>query len=145
MNRNRIAYLIALVGILIWLTLEHRARREQSREILALQQQLNQITELAAKQNDGLSNLVTQTHQLEIQKAVQTRELIQLRNEISVLRTNEIQILRNGDASSAGTASDGTASTQNLTQTAAANQKRPSRLEILEAYYWTENRMIDVT
>lgn len=147
MDQKRIVNIALLVGMAVWLGLEHRARREQGREIAMLQQQLDQMAERVAE-NGGISNLVTQTRQLQMQSDDQVRRLVQLRDEVRVLRqqTNEIESLR-GEIFQVRTAIGGV-NAQNPAQTATSDRdpgSNSSRLQILEAYYWTQNQVIDVT
>jgi TolA-binding protein len=140
---------IAVVLIFtFWLFFEHQARHEQGQEITALRQQLNQMTEVVVE-NGGMSNLVTQARQLQIQNEDQARDLVQLRYDMRVLRqqTNEIEALR-GEVFQVRTGIEGGAKAQNLGQKATVDKEaglNSSRLEVLEAYYWTQNKAIDVT
>ena len=152
MNRQHIIYIIIFVGIVIWQVVESQNCRRQGQEIIALQQQLRQITEVIREENGKMSNLVAQARQsqiLQTQRADQANELVQLRGEVSVLRqqTNEIEALR-GEIYQVRMAFEGSANAQNLSQTATAKKRATSastRLQILAAYYWTPNRAIDVT
>lgn len=145
MNRTLVVCTTAFVGIAIWLVVEHQARQKQSREIVALQQRLDQMTERVTEANGKMFNLVTKMRQLQVQRTDQADELAHLRDEVKILslQSNEIEALR-GEVYRA----DGDGGTQSVEPSATAGKttpSNPSRLQILEAYYWTQNRALDVT
>jgi|GEM_PF-2922643 len=148
MNQKDTVYVIAFVCVAIWLVFEHHSRREQDRQIAVLQQQLNQMADLATEANERMSNVVTQVYQLQSQRMEQTKELVQLRDEARVLRrqTNEIEALRDEVYRVRAAVEDG-ANPQNTGRRAANSGITPksTRLQIMEAYYWTPNKVIDVT
>jgi len=102
-------------------------------------------------ENGEVSNLITQARELQTQTEDQTRELIQLRNEVSGFRrqTNEIEALRR-EVYQARAALESSAGAQNQNPgerlTAVKDPASNSlRLEVLEANYWTPNKSINVT
>jgi len=148
MNRKDTIYIVVSVGVAIWLVLEHRARREQDRQIAALEQQLGQMTEQVADAGGQMSNLVTQARQFQVQRIDQTREVAQLREEVRVLhrQADDVQTLRSEVNQVRATVEGGNG--QYSSRTATANSRTgptSSRLQILEAYYWSPNKIIDVT
>jgi hypothetical protein len=131
--------------MVIWLAIEHRTLREQGREIAALQQQLNQTAQFVAKKDEEMSSLVASTRRLQVQTEYQIKELVQLNNEVR-RQTNEIETLRGEIGQNRGIG--GSVNEQNRNQTASTDREaasNSSRLKILEAYYWTQNRVINVT
>jgi len=102
--------------------------------------------ELVTNANEKMSNLATQAHQLQVQRVDQARELVRLREEVRVLnqQTNEIESLR-GEVYQVRSAMEDGANGQNSGRTANGTTPNSSRLQILEAYYWTPNKVIEVT
>lgn len=79
------AILPAMVaGLAIWLAVEHRARLERAGEHQALEQQLQQMADLAAR-NEQLSNRLAQLSAPEPLSPDQLMELLHLRGEVGVL------------------------------------------------------------
>ncbi|SRR5581483_691411 len=145
MNRTQTIYAAAFVGMAIWLAVEHRTLREQGREIAALQQQLNQTAQLVAKKDEEMSSLAASSRRLQVQAENQNKELVQLHDEVR-RQTNELETLR-GEIDQNRMVNGG-GNRQNFNQTTPAEREaasNASRLKILEAYYWTQNRVINVT
>ena len=75
----------AIVGLPIWLAVEHQARLTLEEENQGLRQQVDQMAELAAE-NERLSNLVAKASHAQSLPDDQMRELLRLRSEVSALR-----------------------------------------------------------
>jgi hypothetical protein len=86
----------ALVGVAVWVTLEHQSALRLREENSNLRQQLGQMTSLAAE-NERLSRLLAETDRQRTLSDDQLRELLRLRGEVGVLReqSKELEILRN--------------------------------------------------
>ena len=85
-----------LVGLAIWLAVEHQARLRLGEENTALRQQLDRMARLAAE-NERLSNLVAQANRSPSLPDDRLKELLRLRGKVGVLRqqTKELETLRN--------------------------------------------------
>ena len=86
----------AVVGLAIWLALEHQARLRLGEEHRTLEQQLKQLAGLIAE-NEQLSNLVARANRPQSLPDDQSRELLRLRGEAGVLRrqSKELEAVRN--------------------------------------------------
>jgi hypothetical protein len=87
---------VAVVGLGIWLAVEHQARLRLVEEHKALEQQVDQMTSLIAR-NEQLSILVAQANPPQSLSDDQSRELLRLRGEVGVLRqqARELETVRN--------------------------------------------------
>jgi hypothetical protein len=106
MNRNKtmqakgeifgIVCATALVGVAVWLSLEHQTGLGLREENAKLRQQLGQMTGLAAE-NERLTRLLAETRRPQSLSDDQLRELLRLRGEVGVLReqSKELETLRN--------------------------------------------------
>jgi hypothetical protein len=85
----------AVVGLAIWLAVEHQARLRLGEEHQALEQQLEQMTGLVAE-NQRLSNLAPGASPPQSLPDDQLRELLRLRGEAGVLRqhSKELETVR---------------------------------------------------
>lgn len=138
----------ALVGVAIWLAVEHQARLRLGEENTVLRQQLDQMAGLAAE-NERLSNLVAQARSSQSLPDDRLRELLRLRGEVGVLRqqTKELETLREENRQ-ARAAREGSLKTRNGGQaatTGAGTASNESQLQILKAEYWTDKARMDVT
>ena len=79
------ACVAAVIGLAIWLAVEHQARLKLGEEHKALEQQLKQMAGLVAE-NAQLSNLVAQANSAPSLSDDQSRELLRLRGEAGLLR-----------------------------------------------------------
>jgi hypothetical protein len=87
----------ALVGLAIWLIVEHQIRLRLGEENKSLRQQSDQMAGLVAE-NERLSNLVAQANRSQSLPNDQLKELLRLRGELGVLRqreSKELETLRN--------------------------------------------------
>ena len=86
----------ALVGLAIWLAVEHQARLRLGEENKALQQQSDQMAGLAAD-NERLSNLIAQANRSQSLPDDRLKELLRLRGKVGLLRQQgkELETLRN--------------------------------------------------
>lgn len=91
-----IACVAAVVGLAVWLAVEHQARLRLVEEHKALEQQLGQLAGLVAE-NERLSNLVAQAHPSQSLPDDESRELLRLRGEVGLLRQQgeELESVRN--------------------------------------------------
>lgn len=81
----------AVVGLAIWLKVEHQARLRLGEEHLALEQQLKQLAGLIAE-NQRLLNLVARASHPPSLPDDQSRELLRLRGEVGLLRQQSKQL-----------------------------------------------------
>lgn len=91
-----VACVAAVVGLAIWLAVEHQARLRLAEEHKALEQQLHPMAGLIAE-NERLSNLVARANHAQPLPNDQSRELLRLRGEAGVLRqqSKEFEAVRN--------------------------------------------------
>ena len=78
-------FVTALIGIAIWLAVEHQARLRLGDENQALRQQLEPMAGVVAE-NERLSNLVAQANTSQTLQGDQLKELLRLRGEVGILR-----------------------------------------------------------
>ena len=85
----------AIIGLAIWLAVEHRARLRLGEEQKALEQQLKQMAGLIAE-NAQLSNVVARAKSAQSLSDDQSRELLRLRGEVGLLRqqSQELETVR---------------------------------------------------
>jgi hypothetical protein len=85
----------AVIGLAIWLAVEHQARLNLGEDHKALEQQLDQMAGLIAR-NEQLSNLVARANPAQSLADDQSRELLRLRGAVGVLRrqTRELEVVR---------------------------------------------------
>ncbi len=93
---TRVVCVTAVVGLAIWLAIEHRARLRLGDEHRALEAQLKQMAGLVAE-NEQLSLLVARAKRPPSLPDEQLRELLRLRGEAGVLReqNQELETARN--------------------------------------------------
>ena len=148
----------ALVGVVIWLAVEHQDRLRLADENNALRQKLGAMAGLVAE-NERLSNLVAQANrpsslpnepvQPQSLPDERLKELLRLRGEVRVHRqqAKELDALRE-DTLQARAARQGSFKPHPPGQAATTDNgtaSQPSQLEILKAEYWTDNARMDVT
>jgi hypothetical protein len=75
----------ALIGVAVWLAVEHGTRLRLGEENKALRQQLGQMAGLVAE-NERLTNVVAQADRSPSLPDDQLKELLRLRGEVGVLR-----------------------------------------------------------
>ncbi len=85
----------AVVGLAIWVAFEHQRRTGLEREHQALQQQLAEMGDLVAS-NEQLSKLMAQSKSPRFMTDDQSRELLRLRGQAGVLRqqNRELETVR---------------------------------------------------
>jgi hypothetical protein len=85
----------ALIGLAIWLAVEHQARLRLGEEHKALEQQLKQMAGLIAE-NAQLSNVLARANGAQSLPDDESRELLRLRGEVGVLRqqSQELETVR---------------------------------------------------
>jgi len=99
MNANRVitsgVCVAAVIGLAIWLAVEHKARLRLGEEHKALEQQLKQMAGLIAE-NAQLSNVVARANGAQSLPDDQSRELLRLRGEVGLLRqqSQELETVR---------------------------------------------------
>jgi hypothetical protein len=99
MKANRIitsgVCVAAVIGLAIWLAVEHQARLKLGEEHKALEQQLKQMAGIIAE-NVQLSNLVARANGAQSLSDDESRELLRLRGEVGVLRqqSQELETVR---------------------------------------------------
>ena len=86
----------ALVGVTVWLALEHQAGLRLREENTNLRQKSGRMAGLAAE-NERLARLLAETNRSRSLSDGQLRELLRLRGEVGVLReqSKELEALRN--------------------------------------------------
>jgi hypothetical protein len=86
----------AVIGLAIWLAVEHQARLRLGEEHKALEEQSKQMAGLIAA-NAQLSNLVARANGAQSLPDDQSRELLRLRGEVGILRqqSQELETVRN--------------------------------------------------
>src|SRR5205809_68536 len=94
-NITSIVGIAALAGLAVWAAIEHQRRAGLGREYAALEQQLEEMAQLVAS-NDQLSNRLAQAKSPHSLTDGQSRELLRLRGEMGVLRqqNRELETVR---------------------------------------------------
>ena len=138
----------ALVGVAIWLAVEHQARLRLAEENTVLRQQFDQMAGLAVE-NQRLSNLVAQARSPRSPPDDRLKELLRLRGEVGVLRqqAKELETLREENRQARAARESGL-KTQTAGPAATTDKgiaSKESQLQILKAEYWTEKARLDVT
>ena len=89
------ACVAAVIGLAIWLAVEHQVRLRSGEEHKALEQQLKQMAGLIAE-NAQLSNVVARANGARSLPDDQSRELLRLRGEAGLLRqqSQELETIR---------------------------------------------------
>src|SRR5438309_8551332 len=92
---TRVVGIGAVVGLAIWVAVEHQTRLRLREERKALELQLNQMAELTAR-NKQLSNLVAKANPPQSLPDEQLRELLRLRGQVGILRqqARELETVR---------------------------------------------------
>jgi hypothetical protein len=85
----------AVVGLAVWVAFEHKKQVALRREHQALEQQLEEMAQLSAS-NEQLSNLLAQAKSPQSLSDDQSRELLRLRGQVGVLRqqSRELETVR---------------------------------------------------
>src|SRR6266487_3543578 len=84
-NITSIVRIAALAGLAVWMAIKHQRRAGLGREYMALEQQLEEMAQLIAG-NEQLSNRLAQAKSRQSLTDGQSRELLRLRGEMGVLR-----------------------------------------------------------
>src|SRR5437867_11673643 len=94
-NLTSVAGIAAVVGLTVWVAVEHQRRVGLSREHQALEQQLEEMARLIAS-NEQVSNLLAQATSPPSLTDDRSRELLRLRGQVGVLRrqSRELETVR---------------------------------------------------
>src|SRR5882724_2949677 len=94
-NITSMVGIAAVAGLAVWAAFEHQRRVGLGREHAALEQQLEEMSQLITS-NDQLSNLLAQAKSPPSLTDDQSRELLRLRGQAGVLRqqSRELETVR---------------------------------------------------
>jgi hypothetical protein len=128
----------AVVGMAVWLAVEHQAWLRAGQEHTALEQQADEMTGLMAE-NERMSNLVAQANRPQSLPDDQSLELLRLRGEVGLLRrqTRELEAVRNENLQARGGGAAPTAGYWPRGSWAFAGYASPDAA--LQSYLWAAN------